>query len=88
MTQYERATYSILEWLGDIGGLFDGLRALAGAFFQPLALFAMKSDLLTKVYRKASKIEPGVRDSRLFLYSGRMNKRMLARFYGVFSAIG
>ena len=26
MTMHEREIYSLLEWLGDVGGLYDGLR--------------------------------------------------------------
>ena len=45
-TTYERQTYSLLEWLGDVGGLFDGLRLLVQLFLVPLATFSMKSELL------------------------------------------
>ena len=32
-----RETYGFLDWLGDIGGLFDGLRYLFGWIVAPLA---------------------------------------------------
>ena len=37
----ERKTYSFLEWLGDIGGLFDGLLILAAFFVSPIATLAL-----------------------------------------------
>ena len=37
----ERKTYSSLEWLGDIGGLHDGLLLLAPFFFSPIATLAL-----------------------------------------------
>jgi len=37
----ERKTYSCLEWLGDIGGLHDGLLLLAPFFFSPIATLAL-----------------------------------------------
>ena len=37
----ERATYSILEWAGDVGGLFDGLCLIARIFVSPLATYSL-----------------------------------------------
>ena len=44
-TVIERQTYSLLEWIGDIGGLFDGLCLLASNLVTLIAAFAMKSKL-------------------------------------------
>ena len=41
LTTIERSTYSSLEWLGDIGGLFDGLKVLAYVIVGPIATFTM-----------------------------------------------
>ena len=46
----ERKTYSILEWLGDVGGLFDGLRLIFGQLVGPVAMFALKASLWTEVF--------------------------------------
>ena len=46
----ERKTYSILEWLGDVGGLFDGLRLMFGQLIGPMAMFALKTSLWTGVF--------------------------------------
>ena len=43
----ERNTYSFLDWLGDVGGLYDGLRKPASMIAYPIAMFLMKSNLLT-----------------------------------------
>jgi len=43
----ERQTYSLLEWLGDVGGLFDGLCLIGGLIIAPLGAFALKTELLT-----------------------------------------
>ena len=48
--QIERSTYSILEWLGDVGGLYDGLLLILHYFISPLAAWTMKVMLLTKVF--------------------------------------
>lgn len=40
-----RQTYSILDWLGDIGGLFDALRILTEFSIAPLSAFALKQRL-------------------------------------------
>ena len=47
----ERSTYSILEWLGDVGGLFDMLNLIGGVLIGPLAAFSLKMELLTQVFR-------------------------------------
>lgn len=46
-----RQTYSLLEWLGDIGGLFDGLRIIGGVFIAPISSFALDSFLLSSLFR-------------------------------------
>lgn len=39
MKVIERKTYSLLEWIGDVGGLFDGLIYLGSIFITPIAIF-------------------------------------------------
>ena len=41
----ERQTYNLLEWIGDVGGLFDGLSLLANLFVAPVASLLMNSEL-------------------------------------------
>jgi len=36
-----RQTYSLLDWLGDMGGLFDALRYLCMAVIHPVAQFTL-----------------------------------------------
>ena len=45
-----RSTYSLLDWLGDIGGLFGMLQLLGGALLGPFTLFNMKVHLLQQLY--------------------------------------
>ena len=47
-TEIERQTYSFLEWIGDVGGLFDGLILLANYFVAPIATFSLRSILLSE----------------------------------------
>ena len=51
-TTAERQTYSLLDWIGDIGGLFDGLRIFIGKIIAPIAAIALRSDLLTLNFRQ------------------------------------
>ena len=46
----ERQVYSILEWLGDVGGLFDGLCLVGGSLIAPISSYALRSLLLSQVY--------------------------------------
>ena len=55
LTTIERKTYSMLEWLGDIGGLFEGLNGIGYFLVAPLAAFAMKMELLTSTFSFAKK---------------------------------
>lgn len=47
----ERETYSLLDWLGDIGGLLEALMILSGVFVGPVAAFALKEELLSSIFR-------------------------------------
>lgn len=47
----ERQTYSFLEWLGDIGGLFDALKIIGAVLTGPFAAFNLKVELLTEYFR-------------------------------------
>ena len=46
-----RESYSLLDWLGDLGGLFDALFIICGAIVAPVATFSMKATLLSKFFR-------------------------------------
>ena len=46
-----RKTYSILEWLGDIGGLADALIIIGGIFVLPVATYALESNILAAIFR-------------------------------------
>ena len=47
----ERQTYSILEWLGDVGGLFDMLGLIGGGLVAPFSAFAVKAEMMTSAFR-------------------------------------
>ena len=50
LTTYERQTYSMLEFVGDIGGLFDGLNYIGIFLVAPIANYAMRMELLTSSF--------------------------------------
>lgn len=50
VTSFERKTYSSLEWLGDIGGLFDAMRIIGQAIVAPVAIFATKAELMKQAF--------------------------------------
>ena len=47
---YERTTYSFLDWLGDVGGLFDGLVLFSRWFISPFVIFSLRSKLLSYLF--------------------------------------
>jgi len=40
----------LLELLGDIGGLYDGLKLIGSALVSPIAAFALKTQLFTSLF--------------------------------------
>ena len=48
---FNRQTYSILEWLGDLGGLFGSLSTIGAILVAPLSSFALNTELMTKIFR-------------------------------------
>jgi len=46
----DRQTYSALDWLGDVGGLFDALRWMAQLTVSPFAAFALNTKLLGSMF--------------------------------------
>ena len=47
----ERQTYSFLDWLGDIGGLYDALRLIGLFVVAPFSSLKQKAELLFNVFR-------------------------------------
>lgn len=47
----ERSTYSTLEWLGDVGGLFDALLIIGTLVASPMVSFIMKLNLMHSIFR-------------------------------------
>ena len=57
--QINRSAYSLLDWLGDVGGLFDALRLIASMLAGPFAALALKAELLSQVFRYLAMAEEG-----------------------------
>ena len=49
----ERQTYSLLDWIGDVGGLLDGLKIVGSFLVAPIAAFSLRSELLSTVFKSA-----------------------------------
>ena len=47
----ERQTYSMLELLGDVGGLFDALRYIGLVLVEPVVRFKMHETMMSTLYR-------------------------------------
>ena len=52
-----RETYSGLDYLGDLGGLFDAFRILGSILISPVVGFALNTRLLSSIFKAAI---PGV----------------------------
>ena len=49
-----RKTYNLLDWLGDWGGLLDGLKMIAKIFVSPLTTLALRANLFEMFARVKS----------------------------------
>ena len=52
LTETKRQTYSLLDLLGDIEGLFDGLVLFCGILVRPIAVYNVKSKILGHTFGK------------------------------------
>ena len=52
LTTWNRQTYSVLDYVGDIGGLFDGLRYACKLILAPLSSYALQNNILTTLFRQ------------------------------------
>ena len=55
--QWQRQTYSLLDWLGDLGGLFDALLYICRMLISPLSVYTLKQTILSNMFRfKSDKV--------------------------------
>ena len=50
MQVINRQTYMFLDWLGDLGGLFDALCLICAAIISPMQSHTLKSRLMTLTF--------------------------------------
>ena len=48
---WSRQTYSLLDWLGDIGGLYGMICSLASLMVYPMAKFGLETALMSSFFR-------------------------------------
>ena len=53
-TTYERNTYNMLDLVGDLGGLYDGLSIIARIIVGPVAYFALNARMLSAIFSQKS----------------------------------
>lgn len=58
LTTIERQTYSLLAWIGDVGGLLDGLWYMFKIIVRPFTAFAVKAEVLSQVFRLSGSMKP------------------------------
>ena len=49
-----RETYSLLDWLGDCGGLFDALLIIGELFMGPFTSYVLTNNLIAGIVRKST----------------------------------
>lgn len=58
MTTINRSTYSLLDLLGDVGGLGDGLFQILDFVLHPIGVLALNSKIVSYVTRFRRRAEP------------------------------
>ena len=51
-TKWSRQTYSLLDFLGDLGGLFDALKLIVASIVGPFARFGLNLSIISGVYTR------------------------------------
>lgn len=51
LRQINRQTYSLLDWLGDVGGLLEALFAIGDFIIGPFASYALKAKIVSMMVR-------------------------------------
>jgi len=47
-----RQTYSLLDWMGDLGGLFDALYIFCNFIVMPVSVFNLQATLMSRLFRQ------------------------------------
>ena len=53
MLTIERSSYSALDWLGDVGGLYDGLKLIAEYLIGPVAYYFLNTEQYSQIFGSA-----------------------------------
>ena len=48
---FQRSVYNVLDYVGDVGGLLDGLKLIASTLIAPFSSYNFVTLLLTKLFR-------------------------------------
>lgn len=48
---YQRSIYNLLDFIGDVGGLLDGLKLIGQFLLVPFTSFNLTSKLLSKLFK-------------------------------------
>ena len=57
MQVWNRQTYSVLDFLGDLGGLYDALRLICSILVVPISAISLKVSIMTSLFTKLVKSE-------------------------------
>ena len=62
---WTRETYSMLDFIGDLGGLYDALCVIGSVLVGPYGLVSLQSSFLASIFRQSAKNEAkGVEQQR------------------------
>ena len=60
----DREVYSILDWLGDVGGLYEALQIICGIFLYVVNFMQFENFLVSELFKKENDNEDGGDDKK------------------------
>ena len=61
---WNRQSYNLFDWLGDVGGLYDALFIILSYAVNPITAFKLKTTLLSSLFRFKEKEKENVSKKR------------------------
>ena len=74
LIQYSRQTYSVLDWLGDIGGLFGAIVSIGNLVSHSYQELALQSMLMSLIFRFKPENKDEVKETNTYICIARGRK--------------
>ena len=73
----DREVYSILDWLGDVGGLYEALKIICGIFLSVVNFLQFENFLVSQLFKKESDDKDEDDDKKTLSRAGTQNTHLI-----------